>query len=96
MQGVDSSTAQNLVAQDEALSQREKEQENAKKMGEATTNTASESRLLTRGPSQDNGVALLKSSEQIVKELQEQRKEAAEARREARQKSKQVKLEVVT
>jgi hypothetical protein len=96
MQGVDSSTAANLVAQDEALSQREKEQENAKKMGEATTNTASESRLLTRGPSQDNGVALLKTNEQMLKEMQESRKEAAEARREARQKSKQVKLELVS
>jgi hypothetical protein len=96
MQGVDETTAQNLVAQDEALARREQEQENAKKFGEATTNTASESRLLTRGPSQDNGVALLKTNQEMLAEMKEQRKEAAEARREARQKAKQVKLELVS
>jgi hypothetical protein len=96
MQGVDSSTAANLVAQDEALSQREKEKENAKKMGEATTNTASESRLLTRGPSQDNGVALLKTNQEMLAEMKEQRKEAAEERRRNQAKGKQVKLELVS
>jgi hypothetical protein len=96
MQGVDETTAQNLVAQDEALARREQEQENAKKMGEATTNTASESRLLTRGPSQDNGVALLKTNQEMLAEMKEQRKEAAAARREAQAKAKQVKLELVS
>jgi hypothetical protein len=96
MQGVDSSAAQNLVAQDEALSQREKEKENAKKMGEATTNTASESRLLTRGPSQDNGVALLKTNQEMLAEMKEQRKELAEERRRNQAKGKQLKLELVS
>jgi hypothetical protein len=97
-QGVDEATAQRLAAQDAEIKRREQKPDDSSssKFGEATTNTASESRLLTRGPSQDNGVALLKSSQDIFKELQEARKEAAQARREAQTKAKQVKLELVS
>jgi hypothetical protein len=96
MKGVDADTAYKLASEDAMLTKQQKDQDAAKKFGEATTNTASESRLLTRGPSQDNGVALLKSSQDIFKELQEARKEAAQARREAQTKAKQVKLELVS
>jgi hypothetical protein len=96
--GVDETTAQNLVAQDEEIKRREQQLDSgsSSKFGEATTNTASESRLLTRGPSQDNGVALLKTNQEMLAEMKEQRKEAAEERRRNQAKGKQLKLEVVS
>jgi len=96
--GVDETTAQNLVAQDEEIKRREQQLDSgsSSKFGEATTNTASESRLLTRGPAQDNGVALLKTNQEMLAEMKEQRKEAAEERRRNQAKAKQVKLELVS